>query len=198
MGIDAADGIYVSFLDDDDEYLNSFLASTYSSFRNAPDEVGISFCGVRNIHYPSKANLAPTISISEFAANKNGPTLVEYFLSRGTGEGVAMKASCLQAVGPFNRALKVASDTDMFIRILEKGYMPLAVPGVHKLRHHHRGSRLTSATLTPRGFAYMKSGSLIEHAEFLEQHPTIREGHRDYLDSLSAIPLTEACSRDCW
>jgi glycosyltransferase involved in cell wall biosynthesis len=184
LGIQAAKGTYISYLDDDDEYLHSFLSSTYASLRDTPEQIGISWCGAKFIHYPSKADQAPTIGIQEFAANKHDPTLLQYFLSIGTGHGVTMKASCLKTVGPFNAALRVASDTDMFLRILKKGYRPLAVPGVHIVRHDHRGSRLTSAKLYRERIRTWEEWLFIEHSEFLDQHPQLRSGFRGYVDSL--------------
>lgn len=193
VGIDAARGTFISFLDDDDEYLSSFLSSTYTTLKDAPDEVGVSWCGVKFIDYPSEADRALTIRIEEFAANTNGPTLLQYFLSIGTGHGVTIKASCLKAVGPFNSALKVASDTDMFFRILEQGFSPLWVPGVHIVRHNHHGDRLTSATLYPERVRTWEEWLFIEHSEFLDRHPLLRNGFGGYVSSLK-----RDSTRDNW
>jgi GT2 family glycosyltransferase len=193
LGIQAAKGTYISYLDDDDEYLHSFLSSTYASLRDTPEQIGISWCGAKFVHYPSKADQAPTIGIQEFAAKEHGPTLLQYFLSIGTGHGVTMKTSCLKTVGPFNAALRVASDTDLFLRILKKGYRPLAVPGVHIVRHDHRGSRLTSANLYRERIRTWEEWLFMEHSEFLDQHPQLRTGFRGYVDSLKRKSACDSC-----
>lgn len=191
IGIRAARGSYISLLDDDDEYLDSFLSSTYLSLKNTPDEVGISWCGVKFIDYPNDPSRAVTTRITQFAAKPNGPTLLQYFLSIGTGHGITIKASCLKTVGLFNRALKVASDTDMFFRILSHGFSPLAVPGVHIVRHNHRGTRLTSASLYPERIRTWENWLFKEHAEFLNRHPSLRDDLRGYVNSLK-----QACSSE--
>jgi len=182
LGIQVARGTYISFLDDDDEYLSSFLASTYASLKDTPEQVGISWCGAMIIYHPRLDNRAPTTRISEFVANKHCP--LDYFLSIGTGHGVTMKASCLKTVGPFNAALKVASDTDMFLRALGHGFTSLAVPGVHILRHYHRGPRLTGPTLYRERIRTWEKWLFVEHSEFLDQHPSVRSGFVAYLDFL--------------
>jgi len=46
VGIEAARGTYISFLDDDDEYRSSFLSSTCACLKNTPASVGLSWCSV--------------------------------------------------------------------------------------------------------------------------------------------------------
>src|SRR5690606_32151686 len=43
-GIKRAQGRYIAFLDDDDEYLPEFLAETRQAFAVAPESVGATFC----------------------------------------------------------------------------------------------------------------------------------------------------------
>src|SRR5688572_9163762 len=52
VGIHAARGTYVSFLDDDDEYLSSFLESTHAALREMPSQIALSWCGAKIIDYP--------------------------------------------------------------------------------------------------------------------------------------------------
>jgi glycosyltransferase involved in cell wall biosynthesis len=184
IGIEAAQGTYISFLDDDDEYKSSFLSRTYASLKDTPEEIGISWCGAKFIHYPRQVGEAPCVRVSRFGPHKNRHALLVDFLSVGTGHGVTIKEACLAKVGPFNAALKVASDTDMFFRILGEGFLPLAVPGVHIVRHDHRGPRLTGADLYQERIRIWEEWLLIQHSDFLDQHPVIRKNLLGYVNSL--------------
>jgi glycosyltransferase involved in cell wall biosynthesis len=184
MGIDAARGTYLAFLDDDDEYLSSFLSRTYATLKNTPEQIGISWCGAKYIHYPNEVGRTPIVRVRKFGPHSNRQALLADFLSIGTGQGVTIKATCLEKVGPFNGALKVASDSDMFFRILEQGFLPLAVRGVHIVRHDHCGTRLTGAALYPERIRAWEELLLRRHSEFLDEYPTIRNNLLGYVESL--------------
>jgi hypothetical protein len=105
------------------------------------------------------------------------------FLTIGTGFGVTIKSDCLKKVGPFNDALKVSSDSDMFIRILVKGFTPMALPGVHVVRYNHHGARLQSLdTIQERIRTW--EWFLSRYADFLDDNPVLRRNFVSYIDSL--------------
>jgi glycosyltransferase involved in cell wall biosynthesis len=183
LGIGGAVGTYISFLDDDDEYLGSFLSSTYAGLKDTPEEIGISWCGAKFIRESGKPGIAPIVRVREIRAHKDRQELMEDFVQVGTGHGVTIKATCLGKVGPFNEALKVASDTDMFFRILAQGFTPLAVPGVHIARNYHRGLRLTGAALfleRIRAWEWI----LEQHSKFLDENPVIKNNLVAAVESL--------------
>jgi glycosyltransferase involved in cell wall biosynthesis len=183
LGVRAAEGTYISFLDDDDEYLPSFLSSTYSSLKSSPDGVGISWCWVKFIDYPSGAGGAPKARVKQFANHKCWERLLTDFLTIGTGYGVTLTAKCLNRVGPFNKALKVGEDTEMFYRILANGFRPVVVPGVHVVCHNHHGTKLSSVAMHEERIQALE-WIWMEYSDFLFENPFIRNGFRGYLDSL--------------
>ncbi|MGC2332928.1 MAG: glycosyltransferase family 2 protein [Candidatus Acidiferrales bacterium] len=182
MGIQAARGRYISFLDDDDEYLPSFLQLTHESLKDSPEEIGISWCGVRFID-DSSTPASSALPTRTFEQHNNRESLVADFLTIGTGFGVTIKPDCLKKVGLFNDALKVASDSDMFIRILAKGFTPMALPGVHVVRHHHSGARLQSFDSIPERIRTWE-WFLSQYAGFLDENPVLRTRFVNYIDTL--------------
>jgi GT2 family glycosyltransferase len=183
MGLALAKGAYVCFLDDDDEFLSSFLSSTYACLQDTPEEIGISWCGAKFVRESSEVDGPPVVRVREIPAHKDREALLEDFVKVGTGHGVTIKATCLGKVGPFNETLKVASDTDMFFRILAQGFTPLAVPGVHIVRNYHRGTRLTGTGLYPERIRTWE-WLLVEHSRFLDEHPNIKNNLLASVESL--------------
>jgi glycosyltransferase involved in cell wall biosynthesis len=184
LGIQAARGRYISFLDDDDEYLPSFLHMTHTRLRDSPDEIGISWCGVAFIDdaiRPEASSVSRTRTFGEYNSRQS---LLEDFLTIGTGFGVTIKLDCLRKVGLFDEALKVSSDSDMFIRILAKGFTPTVLPGDHLvLRHDHRGPRLQSLSTVQERIRTWE-WFLSEYSEFLDENPALKRRFLNYIDSL--------------
>jgi glycosyltransferase involved in cell wall biosynthesis len=199
LGIRIARGTYISFLDDDDEYLSSFLSSTYESLKDTPDEIGASWCGVKFVDYHSGFGRTPTVRIVEFAEHDQQKHIQD-FISIGMGYGVTIKADCFTRVGPFTGALRVMEDTDMFLRILSKGFRPRVVAGVHVICHNHREPRLTCTWRQPERVLNCK-WLLKEHSTFLDEHPAARRNLLFYMNSLRArrtVYFSLAAIADRW
>ena len=184
VGIEAARGTYISFLDDDDEYQSSFLSSTHACLKDTPASTGLSWCSVEYIRYAQEPAGTQRTEVREFPTQyEDECALFRKFLSIGTGFGVTIKASCLKKVGGFNAKLKVESDTDFFFRILSDGFVPVIVSGVHVVLHDHPMARLQSpATLAERIRAC--EGFLRQYSEFMDKYPPVRTDFLHYLASL--------------
>jgi glycosyltransferase involved in cell wall biosynthesis len=174
-GIAAARGEYISFLDDDDEYVVSFLQKTYDRLAGSPFSVGLSWCGSLHIDYPD-------VSVGESDYRKrivdhryeSELELFECLMSIGTGFGVTVKASCLREIGIFDSKLTVVEDADFFLRLLSSGFVPTIVPGVHITIHNHRNVRLTSVAMHKQRIKECRY-LLEQHTSFLEEMPTLRK-----------------------
>jgi glycosyltransferase involved in cell wall biosynthesis len=184
VGIEAARGRYISFIDDDDEYRSSFLSSTYARLKNTPSRIGLSWCSVEYIRYPHAPTGKQRTQIREFAMDyKRKSILFEEFLSIGIGFGVTVKATCLKKVGGFNTELKVESDTDFFFRVLSQGFVPAVVPGIHVVLHDHLMTRLSSPAMRTERIRAQER-FLRQYPQFMDKYPSIKNGFLRYLASL--------------
>jgi len=183
-GIQAARGAYISFLDDDDEYMESFLASTLARLEDSPREVGMAWSGVQSIDYV-RDDCAARVRTREFPAEyADQASLIRDFLSVGTGFGVTIKADYLAEVGGFNPGLRVVEDADLFLRLLVAGRAPVVVPGVHVIVHNHCETRLTDAS-TYATRARECEWLLLNYADFLFDYPFLKEQLRRQIEYFS-------------
>lgn len=184
VGMDAARGDYLSFLDDDDEYVSSFLTSTYRRLRGTDERVGLSWCSVKHIDYPPETGGAPRVRVKRFATRYDTyRAAFENLLSIGTGFGVTFKQQCLRRIGRFNTRLKAVEDADMFFRFLVAGFVPVVVGGVQVILHNHRLQRLTGPALHAVRIRECE-WLLSEYAEFLRVYPSLRDQLLLHMDCL--------------
>ena len=180
-GIAAANGTYISFLDDDDEFSNLFLESTYERLHGTTSDIGLSWCSVKCIDYPDNPEGALIQRSRIFGTSYASRTeLFEQFLSIGTGFGVTIKASCLKQVGLFNSDLKTGSDTDLFLRILSNGFSPVVIGEERVTIHNHRTFRLTDEKMHSTRVEDCRN-LLRAHADFLTDFQPLRRKLENHL-----------------
>jgi GT2 family glycosyltransferase len=175
LGIDAAKGHYISFLDDDDEYVNTFLESTHARLRGTAPRVAASWCGVRFQEYlVNTAQVAASTAVREFPVAYDDPdSLFQEFLSIGSGFGLTVKSECLRTIGGFDASLRVVEDSELFLRLLSAEFVPTPVPGVHVVVHNHLGHHLTDVSLHSDRIEEIQA-LLIRYSDFLERNPALR------------------------
>jgi glycosyltransferase involved in cell wall biosynthesis len=174
IGVAAAVGTYISFLDDDDEYLPSFLSSTYAHLKSTPCDVAMTWCGVKYIDYPQYDEGEKVVRVNDFSTmSRDKVEIIENLLSIGLGFGVTFKSACLRALGGFNPALTTVEDIDLFLRLLVHGYLADVIPGVHVVLHNHRSRRLTDVAL--HSTRIRECEWLLEsYQDLVHDHPHIR------------------------
>lgn len=146
-GIVKARGEYISFLDDDDEYLPEFLEKTFQVFNPASQSVGFTWCGVRKVKDTSSGE----ILIKEICWEKESCQQTDRqanqknYLKTASGYGLTIRKQCFQTVGLFDETLRAFEDTDFLIR-LGKHFDYAIIPQVLIKLHVHKGSQLTDVT----------------------------------------------------
>ena len=190
IAIKQALGQYIAFLDDDDEYTPDFLFKTYKCLNKSADEVGLSWCNVKHAYHLRESDIVSTsYKYTKYNNNhKNKVKLFEDFMSIGLGFGVVIKAECLSKVGRFNSQLKLADDTDLFLRIMMSGFIPVVVPKAYVIVNHHNQNRLTGNSYNNQRIQESK-WLLNEYKQFLEEYVTLKIDLEKHIERLKATYL---------
>jgi glycosyltransferase involved in cell wall biosynthesis len=159
VGIRQARGKYVSFLDDDDEYMPQFLVETYRVFEAAPEQVGFTWCGVRDVQDTPGGER--TIRERLWESYPESGTHIY-----STSYGLTIRANCFDIVGLFDEEIVGGvEDTDLLLR-LGRSFDFRVVSGILIKRHHHQEAQLTDITpQRAKGYEQL----LAKHAEFFKK-----------------------------
>ncbi len=145
-GIKHAKGIYISFLDDDDEYLPDCLKLIYQCFKTASDKTGFIGCGIQVIedHTGEETYLRDQIPPTPQFENLNEIYLscLEY-LPFGSSWGMTVRSICFDVVGLFDENLRCDVDRDLIIRLVQHYYYDV-IPVALVKRHWHLGPKVTA------------------------------------------------------
>lgn len=122
-GLRAARGRFVSMLDDDDEYLPSFLDRTNAVLRDAPESVGFCWSGIswiKDLPGGVEQHLRSEVWRPEFRTRDEAYRAFLINRRIGTNCGLTVRRSVLAEVGGFDEALRGgAEDTDLLIRLVQ-------------------------------------------------------------------------------
>jgi len=158
-GLDCAEGDYVGFLDDDDEYLPSKLADQLRVLETASDApIGVDCGAIRVTDDGSRlvqASLGPSGG-SDLILHRSAGTMTSTILYRRDRVKDLL----------FDENLPAYQEYDFLLRALERGpVIPLDTPLV--LQHDHRGARVTNPQAHLAALQYLRS----KHAGLIEPNP---------------------------
>jgi glycosyltransferase involved in cell wall biosynthesis len=115
IGIQAANGNYISFLDSDDFYQPDFLQESFDILEKSSCKIGFMWTGLL---WNEKDNIK-----KEFWKPKFNTSSYITFLNSlhiGTNSGITIKRKVFEICGYFDENLKAAEDTDFFLRITQQ------------------------------------------------------------------------------
>lgn len=142
-GIQRSRGQLILFLDDDDEYMPSFLEKMHSAFSTAGKDTGFIWSGIARIKdEPGAEKLICNLVWPEvFKAEDRGFAAAT---SISNGFGVCVRRECIEAIGMYDEKMEVGEDTDFMFRLAQK-YNYRTIPEVLVRVHQHNLHQLTSA-----------------------------------------------------
>ncbi len=114
MGIAAAKGDYVAFLDDDDEWFIDKLEKQMDVF-NMDAEIGLVYTGIKAIYIKEQVSY---ISRPIYSGDLSRIILLDNYI--GTTSTVIMKSELLNSCGVFDNSFGAMQDYDLWTRICQK------------------------------------------------------------------------------
>lgn len=141
IGVSLAKGKWIVFLDDDDELTPEYLWKIQDTIRSCEDCFAV-WTGARLIQ---RINNSVEIMERTFPASYGSTKyLIKDLLSIGLGFGFAIDRNVFDSVGKFDHKFSVGEDTELFFRLISRGYIPMPIPGVGVIKHEEHNDRLSS------------------------------------------------------
>ncbi|HEX7003910.1 MAG TPA: glycosyltransferase family A protein [Trueperaceae bacterium] len=165
VGIVAAQGELIAFIDDDDEWLPEKLARQCSELTRLPPEYGAIYCGY---FVESNATVTPSVVAGKLPRDPFPAILVDNFV--GTTSTLLCRRSIFREIGMFDERMPAAQDRELLIRLCRR-YRIAAIEGPLVRFHWHEGSRVTKRRESKLE-AQVEINS--RYADELQRHRSIR------------------------
>ncbi|MGE5456939.1 MAG: glycosyltransferase family 2 protein [Methanococcaceae archaeon] len=169
-GIKKSRGEFITFLDDDDEYLPEYLQKINQYFHTS-SEIHFIWTGIEKVidrengsEYVTKKIIWPSV----FDDLEIG---IASATSIGNGFGVCLRRNCPDEVGYYDEGLQVGEDTDFLFRLVSR-YKFMTIPEVLVRIHAHERNQLTGK----QNFALRIMGKetiLKRHEDILEKYQKV-------------------------
>lgn len=116
IGIKAAEGEYIAFLDDDDEWMPKKLELQIQEFVKN-DRIGLVYTGIQIIYHRDNGKDIMYYSLPKKRGNLSKDILINNWI--GTTSSVIIKKTIFEKVGGFDETLKALQDYDLWIRVCQ-------------------------------------------------------------------------------
>ncbi|GAB3319814.1 glycosyltransferase family 2 protein [Haloplanus salinarum] len=129
-GIDAAEGEYIAFLDDDDEWRKTKIDQQVRVFQSASEELGLVYTGIEQRDSGGKIN---GVTRPETPRNIKKRLLLDDFI--GTFSSIMVRSEVPEAVGKLDERFPSWQDWEFYIRVVQS-YEVRAIPDPLVIRHN--------------------------------------------------------------
>ena len=136
-GLEMAEGDYVAYLDDDDEWLPEKIEKQMQVIIQS--NAGLVYCG--NICVNEETGTRETVEKEYFRGMVFTRLLFSNFIASTSYP--LIRTSCLKDVGGFDPLMQAAQDYDVWLKLAER-YEVDFVPEPLVLYHEHKGERITT------------------------------------------------------
>jgi glycosyltransferase involved in cell wall biosynthesis len=171
-GILDSRGTWIAFLDDDDEFAPSHLRKVHEGLQNAGEHIGFFWCAVKFQLYAVDGSQGRVTHMQSPATYRSAIECYLQAMQIGTGWGFGVKRQYLENIGSFDTSFGVGEDTDLILRLLTAGYMPMVYPHFGATVHYHR-TGLTDGTGNIRIKTRVQERLWEKHGDFLTRHPRL-------------------------
>lgn len=168
-GVFAASGMWLVFLDDDDEFEQNYFVNLYNHIRFSNSGIGFIWSNVEVVTYAD--NEIKARSVIRFSAQNQRKTYVES-ATIGASYGLAVKKSLIDLTGGFNETFRIGEDSEFLIRLLSAGAQPSVIPLIGVVKHQHNQVRLSS-NYTEYSKQNIYESIFSMHLHFLLKNPDI-------------------------
>lgn len=170
-GVTLAQGQWIAFLDDDDEFHHEYLANLSARLKEATTDIGFAWSSILKKIANADGSVTETpVHYKESYRNKG--QLYTMAACIGCGYGFAVKRDCFDQVGGFDTNFKVAEDTDFILKLLSAGVEPLVCKDIGVIVHHHMQDRLTP-DFTEHANTRVYERITDKHQDFIVKHPQL-------------------------
>lgn len=191
-----AKGKYITFLDDDDEYLPEKLEKQVTFFESLSEEIGLVYCWMTYYNYDS-----PDKPLSIHATKLRGDVrdiVVSAPLVCGTPTMMVRKNVFLSAGGTFDDSSgEIGNDWELFARVCQKCLVDYIPESLVKVYINHGHARLSTDFYEDKARKAINNANhfLTLFRENFERHPEYRAKH---LYSISWSKRTLNNKREAW
>jgi glycosyltransferase involved in cell wall biosynthesis len=192
-GIKASSGLYIAFLDSDDEWLPLKLERQLQLFERSGDELGLVYSGSVWVFEDGS---------TETRIPKRHKDIVRALLTANvigeTSVGIVRRAA-LEAIGGFDENLPAAQEMDLWLRVCERfpiDFVPEALGRIAKGRDPHRITADIAATTAAREVFRRKHGDKMKQHGVLHLH--LRESGWRYLREARDRLQARRCYLRAW
>lgn len=135
VGVSAALGEYISFLDSDDLWLPRKLETQVEFLGGAPNSTGLIFSDVCFFGEEASHRTTAFAERKPYRGNALKQIIVENFIPASS---VMVRRSCIEKVGVFDERLSLCEDLDMWIRIARFYELDYQEEVLVKIRDHKK------------------------------------------------------------
>ena len=142
-GIFSSAGMWILFLDDDDELDDGYLA--YLSYYIKANNISFSFLwsSIKTFTY-EEGDAAVKESVLAYEERPHDKQyIVDKALTIGASYGLVVSKDAFYITGVFDSSLPVGEDTDFILKMLECGVSPHPLAAIGVIKHNHAGDRLS-------------------------------------------------------
>jgi len=173
-GIINSIGNFITFLDDDDEYMPHFLERMYSLFLKSDKDLGFAWSGISRIRDTPEGEIVGISLIWTYCFKDKEEGLIAA-TSIGNGFGVCIRRDCIEKAGLYDETLKVGADTDFLFR-LAINFKFCTIPEILVKIHQHSLNQLTAQENNAERLRLWEI-ILERYKDFLQRYPGVYIAH---------------------